>query len=100
MVRDSFLGGDLELEAVAINVFGLPAPQGSKRIYNNRIVEANSAKLNKWRKEITRVAAEYLQANPMEPITGPVQLRITFYMPRPKTVRRSDRELPIVAPDL
>jgi len=88
------------LEAVALTVFGLPAPQGSKRIYNNRIVEANSAKLNKWRKELTRVAAEYIQENSIEPYAGPVQLRITFYMPRPKTVRRSDRELPIVAPDL
>ena len=99
MVRDSFLGGDTQLERnpVAINVFGLPAPQGSKRIFNGRLVEASSVKLNKWRKEITSVASTYLHENGWEPFDGPVQLRITFYLPRPKTVKR---DLPTVPPDL
>lgn len=99
MVRDSFLGGDTELERnpIAIEVFGLPAPQGSKRIIHGRLVEASSAKLNKWRKEITSVASTYLHTNGWEPFEGPVQLRITFYLPRPKTVKR---DLPTVPPDL
>jgi len=85
------------LEAVALTIFGLPAPQGSKRIFNGRLVEASSVKLNKWRKELTKVASEHLANNAVEPFTGPVQLRITFYLPRPKTVKR---DLPTVPPDL
>ncbi len=85
------------MEPVALTVFGLPAPQGSKRIFNGRLVEASSVKLNKWRKELTQVATNYITDNEVEPFDGPVQLRITFYLPRPKTVKR---ELPTVPPDL
>ena len=87
----------MERNPIAIDVFGLPAPQGSKRIIHGRLVEASSAKLNKWRKEITRVCTAYIQDDPEPAFQGPVQLRITFYLPRPKTVTR---ELPIVPPDL
>lgn len=85
------------MEPVALTVFGLPAPQGSKRIFNGRLVEASSVKLNKWRKELTKVATTYISDNNVELFDGPVQLRITFYLPRPKTVKR---ELPTVPPDL
>jgi len=87
----------LERDPIAIEVFGLPAPQGSKRVIHGRLVEASSAKLNKWRKEITSVATTYLHENGWKPFEGPVQLRITFYLPRPKTVKR---DLPTVPPDL
>lgn len=99
MVRASLCGGDFQLEQtpVAIQVFGLPAPQGSKRIIHGRLVEASSAKLNKWRKEITSVATTYLHEHGWTPFEDPVQLRITFYLPRPKTVKR---DLPTVPPDL
>ena len=83
-------------QQLALVVAGEPAPQGSKRIINNRLVEASSSKLNKWRKAIEVACKE---ASP-EILEGPVSVHITFYLTRPKTVKRSARLYPIVPPDL
>lgn len=87
----------MERESIRLEVFGDPAPQGSKRIFKGRLVEASSEKLKRWRKNVTDAALAHMEATGWRPFTGPVQLRITFYMPRGKTVKR---ELPIVPPDL
>jgi crossover junction endodeoxyribonuclease RusA len=77
---------------------GIPQPQGSKNAYvrGNRavLVEANK-KLPAWRQIVT----EKLEAANVscQPLIGPVDAQIVFFMPRPKSVLR---EYPSVKPDL
>lgn len=77
---------------VIFEVFGIPVPQGSKNIYRGRLVEAQGAKLKIWREEVKLAAASHFS----EPLAGPIKLEVTFWMPRPKTVKR---DLPTVPPD-
>lgn len=59
---------------------GLPAPQGSKRLVNGRMIES-SKRLPQWRNAVTATIAEA----DWEPILhGPVTLRLRFVFPRPK----------------
>jgi Holliday junction resolvase RusA-like endonuclease len=84
---------------VYLRIDGLPKPQGSKRVFNGRVVEASGNALKVWRKAI----ADACQANVNEDhqlFLGPVKVEVDFYLPRPQTVKRSKRELPIVPPDL
>lgn len=78
---------------------GVPIPQGSKtaRVMGGRAVmfEINDHKLRPWRKAVA-LAARAAWAG-REPIAGPVELRLTFFLPRGKTVRRA---LPTTKPDL
>jgi len=74
---------------LTINVVGTPAPQGSKRAFvvNGRAVMAeNSKKVKPWRQDVKAAALEALAAlgnrHPY-PLTGPVEVTVTFYMPRP-----------------
>ena len=79
---------------IRLDVYGDPAPQGSKRVFNGRVVEASGEKLKRWRKQIAEACEQYKENNI---ILGPVALEVDFYLPRPKTVKRS---APIVPPDL
>jgi crossover junction endodeoxyribonuclease RusA len=87
----------MEREPIRLTVYGDPAPQGSKRIFKGRLVEASSEKLKRWRKSVTDTCLAHMEETGWRPFMGPVQLRITFYMHRGKTVKR---EMPIVPPDL
>ena len=80
-------------------VYGIPAPQGSKKsIGNGRFIEA-SKKLPAWRKRV-REAAEVAVANQgWVTLTGAAELSVVFFLPRPKSVTRSKRLLPTVPPD-
>jgi Holliday junction resolvase RusA-like endonuclease len=82
-----------------IRIYGDPAPQGSKRVFNGRIVEASGNKLKVWRKAIaaacqTKVTEEHSL------LLGPVRVEVEFYLPRPVSVTIKKRALPIVPPDL
>jgi crossover junction endodeoxyribonuclease RusA len=71
--------------SLTINVVGTPAPQGSKRAFvvNGRaVVTENSKRVKPWRQDVKAAALEALNGRP--PITGPVELTITFWMPRPR----------------
>lgn len=82
---------------IELHVFGDPVPQGSKRVFNGRVVEAAGQRLKTWRKLI----AEACTANAVdELINGPVRLEVDFYLARPKSVSIKKRSLPIVPPDL
>lgn len=76
---------------------GVPRPQGSKRyIGNGRFVEASNVK--PWRRCIAEAVKRAQTATGDEtPFSEPVVVYATFYLPRPKSVRRL---LPSVAPDL
>lgn len=77
--------------------FGDPAPQGSKNVYNGRLVEA-SKKVKPWRAAVADAVFRAMVATHDErQFTEPVVVEATFFLPRPKTVKRL---LPSVPPDL
>ena len=82
---------------ITLEVLGRPTPQGSKRVFNGRIVEAQSANLKKWRAAIEEACQPYATKNIH---LGPIRLEVDFFLERPKTVKVKDRALPIVPPDL
>jgi len=82
-----------------IRIYGDPAPQGSKRVFNGRIVEASGNKLKIWRKAIA-AACQNLVTEEHSLLLGPVRVEVEFYLPRPASVTQKKRPLPIVPPDL
>jgi Holliday junction resolvase RusA-like endonuclease len=82
---------------IELHVYGRPTPQGSKRVFNGRIVEAQSANLKKWRAAIEDACQPFANKNIH---LGPIRVEVDFFLERPKTVRIKDRALPIVPPDL
>lgn len=82
-----------------LRISGLPKPQGSKRVFNGRVVEAAGNALKAWRKAIAdECLAQVTEAH--KPLLGPIRVDCVFYLPRPKTVSEKDRALPIVPPDV
>lgn len=77
--------------------FGIPRPQGSKRyVGNGRFVEASDVK--PWRRAIaSAVFSAWVETGDERSFTEPVIVTATFFIPRPKTVKR---DLPTVPPDL
>lgn len=95
--------------ALIVRVYGIPAPQGSKRhVGGGRMIES-SKKVGPWREA---VKAAVLTATGRRPTTvdGPVQVDVTFFLPRPKghygtgrnagRVRDSAPAEPTTKPDL
>jgi Holliday junction resolvase RusA-like endonuclease len=67
-------------------VHGIPAPQGSKRHIGRGVMIESSKKVKPWREAVKWAARE---AMPMgwQKLDGPIQLRVHFYMPRPKSAK-------------
>jgi len=81
-------------------VYGIPAPQGSKKsIGNGRFVEA-SKKLPAWRKNVAEAAADAMASVDWVTLSGPSELSVVFFLPRPRSVPASKRPLPLVPPDI
>jgi Holliday junction resolvase RusA-like endonuclease len=81
-------------------IAGEPAPQGSKtgRVVNGRVVMwESSVKVKPWRAAVTLITKQAMLKQEWETITDPIELCLSFYLPRPKTVKR---EFPSVKPDL
>ena len=73
------------MNAARMRVFGLPAPQGSKRhVGGGRMVEA-SRKVAPWREAVVSEAQRLGYAGMR--IDEAVSVRITFYLPRPSSHR-------------
>lgn len=85
-------------------VHGLPLPQGSKTGYviNGRAVLTDGKKgpaLKEWRYAIAAEARTWIQETGWAPLSGPVLMRVTFFLPRPKSAPK--RVLyPATKPDL
>jgi Holliday junction resolvase RusA-like endonuclease len=76
--------------------YGDPAPQGSKRyVGNGRFIEA-STKLKPWRAAVADAVFQAFSASGLPQFTNPVVVEATFYLPRPKSVKRA---WPTVPPD-
>jgi len=71
--------------AVIIDVRGLPAPQGSKRhVGGGRMVEMSKA-VGPWREAVRAQTQLVMERGPgIETMTGPVQVKLFFYLTRPK----------------
>jgi Holliday junction resolvase RusA-like endonuclease len=82
-----------------IRVFGVPAPQGSKRGYAVRgrvnMVEQAHKTLKPWREDVSDAAAKVMDGR--DRLDGDLFVSITFFMKRPKSVKRP---YPNVAPDV
>lgn len=83
-------------EELYFTAYGIPRPQGSKRyVGNGRFVEASNVK--PWRTAIRdAVYRTVIETGDERQFTEPVVVYATFFLPRPKTVKRA---LPSVPPD-
>lgn len=93
-----------------ITVYGIPAPQGSKRFMGTTklgrgIMVESSDKVTPWRADVMtacRVAIRHVKAiqqqtmpptwNPME---GPLIVRMVFTVPKPKSAPKRKRSWPV-----
>lgn len=87
-----------------MRVFGIPAPQGSKRGYVNKktgkvMVVENSKAVGPWRQNVTQAAGQARMGKDVSCLQGPIGVTIFFWLPRPRTAPKS-RTHPTVAPDL
>jgi Holliday junction resolvase RusA-like endonuclease len=90
-----------QMPIVTIRVDGTPAAQGSKRhIGGGRLVEQSKA-VKPWRKNV-RAAAEAAVVFGMltDPLSGPLQVDITFTVRKPVSAPKRRRTWPAVRPDL
>lgn len=77
------------------SVRGLPVTQGSMSVFKGRIVHENGPLLRAWRRRVGAIGKALMGG--AEGFDGAVEVWLTFYLPRGKTVRR---ERPHVKPDL
>jgi crossover junction endodeoxyribonuclease RusA len=82
--------------AVEFTVYGVPVPQGSKRVFRGNVVEMADARLRSWRQDVA--AAANAQMDGLMPFTRPVAVQLHFHLDRPKghygTGRNEDRLKP------
>lgn len=80
---------------IEFEVFGRPAPQGSKTVMRGRLVES-SKYLPAWRKAIAEAATE-CNARTGFFSDQPLAVSVIFFLARPKSVKRV---WPTVPPDV
>lgn len=77
-------------ERYVFRVYGTPAPQGSKRHVGGGVMVESSKRVKPWRQDVKYAALEALPSTGL-PIIGPVAVRLTFWLPRPKGHWRTGR---------
>jgi crossover junction endodeoxyribonuclease RusA len=94
------------MDQFTVTVYGLPAPQGSKRFMGmskagKGIIVNTSTALTPWRNEVVSVSTRELDAmGRPAPFSCAVILEAHFSFTRPKSVKRSNRPHMSIAPDL
>ena len=81
---------------ITITVYGMPAPQGSKRHVGNGVMIESSRKVKPWRQDVVAAA---IACGTMLP-DGPVRVSMTFTLPKPKSAPKTRRTYPDRKPDL
>lgn len=70
---------------LTFTVHGTPAPAGSKRAFFRGgraiVVDANK-KARPWKDQVAQVAGDFMGGRPL--LAGPLELRLCFYVKRPK----------------
>ncbi len=91
---------------IALTVYGLPAPQGSKRFVGTTkkgrgILVESSKKVAPWRMCV-KAAAQQLRADlaMAAPLDGPLVVSMVFTMPKPASAPKRRRTWPDRMPDL
>ncbi len=87
---------------ISFVVYGIPVPQGSTKAFipkgwKRPIVTHDSARTKPWRQSIIDATLDKMAG--LAPIEGPIELRVTFYLPRPKSAPKGVTE-PAKLPDL
>lgn len=92
---------------LALTVYGIPAPQGSKRAFAVRgkggvptgrvaVIESSHDRVRSWRQAVIDACTGYHGA--MWPLDGPLILTVTFWLPRPKNHYGSGRNAAVLRP--
>lgn len=77
---------------IGIVVYGLPAPQGSKKHLGNGVMVESSKKVKPWRQDVKYAALEVTGQFPnWHPLDGPLAASMTFTFARPKGHYRTGR---------
>jgi crossover junction endodeoxyribonuclease RusA len=89
-----------------IVVHGVPAPQGSKKGgYSAKtgktfVYEQNSKTQTSWRQDVIAAAVRQREGIGWDTAEGPVEIHVTFRLPRPASVKVTKRPFPAVKPDI
>lgn len=70
---------------MTVRVYGIPAPQGSKRHIGRGVMIESSKKVKPWREAVKWAI---LCVPTAKLIPGAVCMSVTFYLPRPKCARK------------
>lgn len=84
------------VERLEFWVDGIPIPQGSHKVFNGHVVDANKG-LKDWRSHVYLTAKEALFGRDGFDRDAEVFVLLDFYMPRGKTVKR---RRPTTRPDI
>lgn len=84
-----------EKALMEIIVYGLPAPQGSKRHVGHGILIESSKNVKPWREAVRWAAIES-----KERIPGPVWIKMVFTLPKPQSAPKRRLTWPDRRPDL
>lgn len=96
---------DLLTYDYTVDVFGAPAPQGSKKcigLRNGRHVLVESSKFVKpWREAVVQACAyRAMVLGPIDPLDGPLVARMVFTLHKPTSAPKTRRIWPDKYPDL
>ena len=81
---------------ITIRVYGMPAPQGSKRHVGNGVMIESSKKVKPWREAVKYAALDVGGGT----LAGAVHVEMIFTMPKPKSAPKNRLTLPDRKPDL
>jgi crossover junction endodeoxyribonuclease RusA len=74
------------------DVLGIPVPQGSKRVFGGHLVDVKHKELREWRSLVAR------SIDGQTPLEGAVNVRLDFFLPRPKGHYGSGRNAAVLRP--
>jgi crossover junction endodeoxyribonuclease RusA len=85
---------------IALVVYGLPVPQGSKKTFfikklNRAVITEDNKRVRPWRQEVSGAAIDAMtQRGHIFPIVQDIPLEVwcTFYFPRPKSLKKAITE--------
>lgn len=87
---------------ISFVVSGVPAPKGSMRAFKSRngkvVVTHDNPATAPWAQRVAWAARAEMRGR--APFTGPVSLRLHFYLPKPKAAVKEGRDMPCVKPDV
>lgn len=77
---------------ISVTVYGLPAPQGSKRHVGNGVMIESSKKVKPWRQDVKQAALDAVATTTdWTPLDGPLVASMVFTFPRPQGHYRTGR---------